>query len=82
MQEIFGMLFTLGFFCIVFGFILLMRRARMKERQYELQRGAADAAQGDLMEQLNRLEERIRVLERIVTDDKSDLHRQFRDLGS
>ena len=29
---------------------------------------------------LSNLEERVRVLERIVTDDRSDLRRQFRDL--
>ena len=33
-----------------------------------------------LESRLSSLEERIHVLERIVTDDRSDLHRQFRDL--
>jgi hypothetical protein len=31
-------------------------------------------------DRLERLEERVRVLERIVTDSGYDLHRQFRDL--
>ena len=36
----------------------------------------------DLARQIADLEERVRVLERIVTDDRSDLQRQFRELGS
>ena len=35
----------------------------------------------DITRQLVDLEERVRVLERIVTDDRSDLKRQFRELG-
>lgn len=82
LEALFGMVFTLLFFCIIFGFVLLMRRSRMRERHMEFRRGESDAAQAALLDQLNRLEERIRVLERIVTDEKSDLRREFRDLGS
>ncbi len=32
-------------------------------------------------QRLNDMEERVRVLERIVTDERFDLKRQFRDLG-
>jgi uncharacterized membrane protein len=32
--------------------------------------------------QLDALEERVRVLEKIVTDRRFDLHQEFRDLGS
>ena len=35
----------------------------------------------DLTRQIAELEERVRVLERIVTDDRSDLRRQFKELG-
>jgi hypothetical protein len=35
----------------------------------------------DLVRQIVELEERVRVLERIVTDDRSDLRRQFKELG-
>jgi hypothetical protein len=35
----------------------------------------------DLVRQIAELEERVRVLERIVTDDRSDLRRQFKELG-
>lgn len=36
----------------------------------------------DLLRQLADVEERVRVLERIVTDDRFDLKRQFKDLGA
>jgi hypothetical protein len=35
----------------------------------------------ELARQIADLEERVRVLERIVTDDRSDLRRQFKELG-
>jgi membrane protein implicated in regulation of membrane protease activity len=35
----------------------------------------------ELSRQIADLEERVRVLERIVTDDRSDLRRQFKELG-
>ena len=36
----------------------------------------------ELLERLNQVEERVRVLERIVTDERYDLKRQFKDLGT
>jgi hypothetical protein len=36
----------------------------------------------ELLERLNQVEERVRVLERIVTDERFDLKQQFRDLGA
>ena len=36
----------------------------------------------EVTSRLAELEERIQVLERIVTDDRNDLKRQFRDLGA
>jgi hypothetical protein len=40
------------------------------------------AVNAELVERLNRVEERVRVLERIVTDERYDLKQQFKDLGS
>jgi hypothetical protein len=58
---------------IVFlGVIAGMYKSRMRHRS--AQRNPADEAR------LARLEERIEVLERIVTDSGYDLRRQFRDL--
>jgi hypothetical protein len=36
----------------------------------------------ELLERLTRVEERVRVLERIVTDERYDLKQQFKDLES
>ena len=41
-----------------------------------------DSINAELLERLNQVEERVRVLERIVTDDRYDLKQQFKDLGS
>jgi hypothetical protein len=35
-----------------------------------------------MQRRLNEVEERVRVLERIVTDERYDLRQQFKDLGS
>jgi hypothetical protein len=34
-----------------------------------------------MQRRLNEVEERVRVLERIVTDERYDLRQQFKDLG-
>jgi hypothetical protein len=41
-----------------------------------------DAVNAELLERLNQVEERVRVLEKIVTDERYDLKRQFKDLGA
>ena len=41
-----------------------------------------DHVNAELLERLNQVEERVRVLERIVTDDRYDLKQQFKDLGA
>jgi hypothetical protein len=41
-----------------------------------------DTATTDLQNRLAEVEERVRVLERIVTDDRHDLKQQFKDLES
>lgn len=41
-----------------------------------------DAVNTELVERLNQVEERVRVLERIVTDERYDLKQQFKDLGT
>lgn len=55
------------------AFVLIFHRKRSgptpAEREVEV-----------LESRLSHLEERIHVLERIVTDDRTDLRRQFRDL--
>jgi hypothetical protein len=41
-----------------------------------------EAVNAELLERLNQVEERVRVLERIVTDERYDLKQQFKDLGA
>jgi hypothetical protein len=41
-----------------------------------------DPVNTELLERLNQVEERVRVLERIVTDERYDLRQQFKDLGT
>ncbi len=41
-----------------------------------------DTADADLLARLQQVEERVRVLERIVTDERYDLKQQFKDLGA
>ena len=55
-----------------------MRRSR---RAAEQETEARQEVEAELLEQLARLEERVKVLERIVTDDPNELRRQFRELG-
>jgi hypothetical protein len=39
-----------------------------------------DPVNAELLQRLNQVEERVRVLERIVTDERYDLKQQFKDL--
>ena len=41
-----------------------------------------DTADAELLARLQQVEERVRVLERIVTDERYDLKQQFKDLGA
>jgi hypothetical protein len=41
-----------------------------------------DSVNAELLGRLNEVEERVRVLERIVTDERYELKQQFKDLGA
>jgi hypothetical protein len=41
-----------------------------------------DPGKAAMLQRLDQLEERVRVLERIVTDERFDLKQQFKDLGA
>jgi 5'-3' exonuclease len=87
LEEFMGMLTGIIIVYIIFGSIFGrlpgFRRSDRRERQRERDEIEEQARRqsAELMDQLSRLEERIKVLERIVTDDPRDLRRQFRDLG-
>ena len=68
--------FVIAIICIVFLFKLLDTwvKHKLSARQ--------PAGDGETLQRLLELEERVRVLERIVTDERFDLKREFRDLGT
>lgn len=73
---------------MIFGFLLaalwiIFRRPGRyrRRRDWEAEEAAVREANAEMRAELDRLEDRIQVLERIVTDDREDLRRQFRDLG-
>lgn len=86
MEDFFGMLFAFGIMYIIFGSIFgrlpgMRHSSRKERREREAALETVERDNAELIEQLSDLEERIKVLERIVTDDSQDLRRQFRDLG-
>ena len=70
--------FALGLITLVLIF-KLVRLAIVHGKRTPRQDESVDA---QLLERLNQVEERVRVLERIVTDERYDLKQQFKDLGS
>jgi hypothetical protein len=70
--------FALSLIALVFVFklvrLVIVHNTRAPRRD--------DPVHADLQERLNQVEERVRVLERIVTDERYDLKQQFKDLGT
>ena len=54
--------------------VMLSKHANLSRRD--------DSVNAELVERLAQVEERVRVLERIATDDRTDLKQQFKDLES
>lgn len=69
---------ALGIVLIVFIFRLLDNHFK---RNAEAKQSEAPDGE-DMLARVDAMEERIRVLEKIVTDDRYDLKREFKDLGS
>lgn len=85
-NNLVGMLFSLAVLYIIFGSIFgklpgFRGSGRRGRREFHALQEEAEKQNSELLEQLARLEERVKVLERIITDDPNDLRRQFRDLG-
>lgn len=85
-NNLMGMLFSLAVLYIIFGSIFgrlpgFRRSGRRERRESHARQEEAERQNEELLEQLAQLEERVKVLERIITDDQNDLRRQFRDLG-
>ena len=77
------LLLILGFALAAVGIISRRpgRRRRHREESGSAEPRHSSAVSQQLLDQLARIEERVRVLERIVTDDPQELRRQFRDLS-
>jgi hypothetical protein len=72
--------FVLIILLMSFGYSLLA--TWMKHRSARRQNADSEAeTNAELLGRLAQLEERVRVLERIVTDERFDLKQQFRELG-
>lgn len=63
------------------GLILVFKLIKLAIVHNKLPR-RDDAVNNELLERLKQVEERVQVLERIVTDERYDLKRQFKDLGT
>jgi hypothetical protein len=72
--------FVITILILTFLFKLLNSWIGAKSARRSSEESGAEAA--ELQRRLNEVEERVRVLERIVTDERYDLKQQFRDLAS
>jgi len=70
--------FVLGILGIIFGYKLIEGYLKNRSQRSE---GPQQEDAEQLAQRLAEVEARVEVLERIVTDDRYDLHRQFKDLG-
>ncbi|HEY7672269.1 MAG TPA: hypothetical protein VIC71_08625 [Gammaproteobacteria bacterium] len=79
--KIVEMIFTLAILAIIFGSIFgfPVLKARMQQKGRERD-GLEGELRGEMTTRLAELEERVRVLERIVTDERAELRRQFKEL--
>lgn len=71
-------LFEFIIWIVALAFVFSLVSTWLKQRGVAAQRG--DEANRDLAERLARAEDRIRVLERIVTDERYDLKKEIDDL--
>jgi hypothetical protein len=67
--------FVIVILVLSFGYKLLDGWLRNRPREH-----AGEPGRAALLKKLEEVEERVRVLERIVTDERFDLKRQFKDL--
>lgn len=65
---------------IVLSMIGSAIRAHYRAKELRRTREAEETESRETLDRLSKLEERIRVLERIVTDDRYELRQRFKDL--
>jgi hypothetical protein len=64
----------------IVALVLIYNLLKTLFRQKHVRRSADDGVNAELTRRLQQVEERVRVLERIVTDERFDLKQQFKDL--
>lgn len=64
----------------IVALVLIYNLLKTLFRQKHVRQSADDGVNAELAERLRQVEERVRVLERIVTDERFDLKQQFKDL--
>ena len=69
--------FVIVVIALSFGYKLLAVWMRSREQS----RSSDESANAGLVQRLQQLEERVQVLERIVTDERFELKQQFKDLA-
>ena len=62
--------------------VLIFKLIRLAMSKHNTTPRRDDSVNAELLERLRQVEERVQVLERIVTDDRFDLKQQFKDLGA
>lgn len=67
---------------IVLSFVYKLTEAWLRHRHLNRNTDDGVKIKEELERRLEQVEERVRVLERIVTDERFDLKQQFKDLGS
>jgi hypothetical protein len=69
--------FVIVVIALSFGYKLIAAFMRSREQS----RSSDESANAGLVQRLEQLEERVQVLERIVTDERFELKQQFKDLA-
>lgn len=64
----------------IVALVLVYNLLKTLFRQRHMRRAPDDGVNAELAKRLGEVEERVRVLERIVTDERFDLKQQFKDL--
>lgn len=80
MGELIGLASVTAPFLMVLGIVWISKRSKLEERRLEATAGASAEKAAQYASQIQRLEDRVQVLERIVTDRGYDVATQIEAL--
>ena len=80
MGELIGLVATTAPFLMVLGIVWIAKRSKLEERRLETTAGASAEKAAQYASRVQQLEDRVRVLERIVTDKGYDVATQIEAL--